>query len=170
MMDISPEGDLFLWHSPSSHPFLWLIRETGKFEEIQLGSTGADLLRMDGTAYISMASMGPQGDKYKEVTLDWQYDRKQMSVPYLKQMSVPYADGLREDAYRAALLQPSAPKPEKKPQDNMDDLLAGLQSQARDRMNAGKTQPPQKPRDDMDDLLADLARQARDRLNKKPKK
>ena len=40
----------------------------------------------------------------------------------------------------------------------MDDLLAGLQSQARDRMNAGKTQPPQKPRDDMDDLLADLER------------
>ena len=159
LMDISQEGDIFLWRSFSNTSFLWLIPAPGEFTEVKIGSAAVDLLRKDSTAFIGMFSTGPDGDKYNQVTLDWQYcvrDRRE-------QLFLPRA-GMSESEYLASFAaEPAAPR------DPMADLLAGLESQARDRLQSRPAES-KKPADPMADLLAEMERRARGRLDKKPKK
>lgn len=154
LMDISPEGDVFLWRSFSHSSFLWLIPAPGQFSEVEIGSVAVDILRKDSTAFIGMFSTGPNGDEYNQVTLDWQYALRDGS-----ETRFLTGQGLAQEE----LTPVQAPRPA----DPTADLLAGLEQQARSRLQ--EKAPAPRPADPMADLLAEMERRARERLDKKPK-
>ena len=154
LMDISPEGDVFLWRSFSHSSFLWLIPAPGQFSEVEIGSVAVDILRKDSTAFIGMFSTGPNGDEYNQVTLDWQYALRDGS-----ETRFLTGQGLAQEE----LTPVQAPRPV----DPTADLLAGLEQQARSRLQ--EKAPAPRPADPMADLLAEMERRARERLDKKPK-
>lgn len=121
LMDISPEGDVFLWRSFSHTSFLWLIPAPGQFSETLIGSTAVDILRKDSTAFIGMFSTGPDGDQYNQVTLDWQYALRDGS-----ETRFLTGQGLEREELM--------PRQASRPADPMADLLAEMERRARERL------------------------------------